>query len=407
MKQLILMLPFLFPPFVTLAQEPPQAFETTGRKLSYIANFSEGRAVVKMYGTNGYGYIDTMGNQVIKPQFEEAEGFRNGLAAVGKTIAGHLLYGFAGAAGQILIPYQFEEVKEFSDNRAAVKKKGRWQYIDKAGKTILGPAFVETDTLFDEIHQGTYKELVSRPRQFSNGRLLVRKNKLYGYVDTSGHWVIPPTYIAAHAFADGVALVAIPAPSGDTMKGKDELSGLYNSLPDGPPELSWLVIDSSGKVLFKADAERIEDFSNGLALFYKNDAWGFMNKNGLPVFMPQFAEAPYAFASGLSMVQVNGKAERNKDGQLFILDTGGNIISKVPLCDTAGNCIYDSQLAFSEGLIAVKVAGDTRSGWGFMDAAGKMVIAPQFNEVTPFSEGRAIAVTSEGQLIVIKKPEPK
>lgn len=404
MKQLILMLSFLLPPFVTRAQEPPHAFETAGRKFSNIANFSEGRARVRLYGTDGCGYIDTLGNMVIKPQFEEAERFRNGLALVGKTIAGHLLYGFIGPAGQLLIPYQFEDVKEFSDNRAAVNRKGTWQYINKSGKTVLGPSFVEADTVVHKTAKGIHREVVARPRQFSNGLLLVRKNKKYGYVDSSGHWVIPATYAAARDFSDGVALVGTPAPPRDTIKGNDELSHLYNSLPDGPPELVWSVIDPSGKVLFTTDADRIEEYSNGLALFYKNDAWGFMNKRGVPVFMPQFESAPYTFSGGLSMVQVNGKAAGNKDGHLYILDTTGTIVSRVPLCDTAGNCIYDSQLTFSEGLIAVKKAGDTDAGWGFMDATGKMLIPAQFNEVTPFSEGLAIAVTRNGDLIVIKKP---
>lgn len=405
MKQLILMLPFLFPPFVALAQEPP-AFET-GNKFSNITNFSENRARVKSYHVDGYGYIDTTGKLVIPQQFEEAESFHNGLAAVGKTVNGTLLYGFITRSGQPVIPYQFEEVKEFSDNRAAVKKKASWQYIDKTGKTILGQAFVQIDTVIDKMHNGAYNEIVARPRQFCNGRLLVRKNNKYGYVDTTGQWVIPPTLLAAHDFSDGVAIVAASVVIKDTLKGNDELSRLYNHLPAGEPELSWSVIDTSGKILFHTDAAAVEDYANGLALFYKNDAWGFMNKKGVPVFMPKFEAKPYSFADGLSAVQVNGTAEGNKDGQLYILDTTGAIVAKVPLCDTAGNCIYDSRLAFSEGLIAVKKAGATSSGWGFMNATGKMVIPAQFDEVTPFSEGYAIAVTREGNLLVIKRPENK
>jgi hypothetical protein len=370
-----------------------------------MSNYSEGRARVKIYGTEGYGFLDTQGNIVIQPQFEDAGRFRNGLASVCKTIAGHLLYGFIDTAGNLRIPYQFEDVEEFTDYRAAVNKKGTWQYIDVNGNTVLGPTFVEADTVVDKTNKNAPKEIKAWPRKFHNGLLPVKKDKRYGYVDTSGHWVIPPIYAAAREFSDGVALVAQLATTHDPVKANDELSRLYKSLPDDSPPLVWSVIDGSGKVLFTTDAERIDDYTDGLALFYKNDAWGFMNKKGMPVFMPQFESAPFAFGSGLSMVQVNGKAAGNKDGQLYILDTTGTIVSKVPLCDTAGNCIYDSQLTFSEGLIAVKMAGNTDAGWGFMDATGKMVIPAQFNEVTPFAEGRSIAVTRDGDLIVIKKPQ--
>jgi hypothetical protein len=49
---------------------------------------------------------------------------------------------------------------------------------------------------------------------------------------------------------------------------------------------------------------------------------------------------------------------------------------------------FDKATGFSEGRAAVRV-GDK---WGYIDGAGKMVIAPQFRQAAPFSEGLA-AVT--------------
>ncbi|TWF42774.1 WG repeat protein [Chitinophaga polysaccharea] len=395
----------LFLPLGARAQEPVLAF-VSDQQYSNIANFSGGLARVRTDANQLYGFIDTTGKVTIPLQFDEAESFHDGLAIVGKTTNDTILYGYINRAGQLQVPYQFDEAKDFSGNRAAVRKNDTWYYIDPSGKVTLGQEFVRMDTVIDQANNGAFDRVVADPRSFHDGRLLVRKDSLFGYADTSGVWVIPPIYLAARDFSDGVALVATAAPPGDSMKGNDELSTLYNSLPQGAPDLNWSVIDLSGKVVFSIDAEEIGDYTDGLAPFYKNGAWGLMNKTGRPVFMPQFHEKPYRFSGGLSAVQVNGTARDNSDGHLYILDTTGAIRAKVPLCDNSGSCIYDSHVMFSDGLIAVK-RGGVISGWGFMDATGKMVIAPQYEDVTPFSEGRAVVVDREGALLVIKKPDTK
>lgn len=70
---------------------------------------------------------------------------------------------------------------------------------------------------------------------------------------------------------------------------------------------------------------------------------------------------------------------------------------KFGFLDPSGNNMiiapqFDDAQPFSEGLAPVRV-GDADSGrWGYVDTTGRMVIQPQFTWAGPFSEGRA-AVT--------------
>ena len=44
-----------------------------------------------------------------------------------------------------------------------------------------------------------------KPVNFFDGRALVRKGNLYGYIDEKGTYVIPPKYVSATPFSEGVA----------------------------------------------------------------------------------------------------------------------------------------------------------------------------------------------------------
>ena len=122
--------------------------------------FSEGLAVVKIgsdeketgkidqYGRKipvdyKYGYIDKTGKIIIKPQFNDAGGFFEGLASV---IIGDKR-GYIDKTGKIVINPQFDDAGEFSKGGLAqVRIGGEWRdnvlwggksgYIDKTGKTV-------------------------------------------------------------------------------------------------------------------------------------------------------------------------------------------------------------------------------------------------------------------------------
>lgn len=381
-----------------IAQQATVAF-IPDENIRAIGLFTENLAWARVSGGN-CGYIDTTGKMVIAPQFREAGIFSEGLALVGQSFDGHIRYGYVNRLGRLVIPCQYEDARDFSCGRAAVNKKGVWSYIDRQGKTALGTAFVRIDTTIDKTYGGVYNQIKANPLSFHNNRLLVRKGKLYGFVDTAGHWVIPPTYPWAHEFADGVAVVAGKKITTDSMPGNGELAQLYNRLPAGEPEYITNVIDSTGTLLFSADVKGLKEFSGGAAFFLQDDQWGLMHKTGKILMAPVFADQPYAISSGVFFRQVDGNAEGNKDGYLQIYNTAGQPAGKVPLCDAAGNCMYDSHLGYFSNLLAVKF----EDRWGFVDTTGKMVIAPVYKEISDFAGTHAAVKTADGKLQVLRNP---
>ena len=389
------------------AQEPAWLVPLTD-SLSSISSFSKGLAHVSVWGSQELHYIDRLGQIVTFPgPFTAAGNFHDGLAWVStENTSGNTVFGYINKAGQQVIPCIYEKVQDFSCNRAAVQLDGVWQYINRAGKTIIRDRYVITKT--PVLNEWQEKEMVDvDPPAFHCGRLLYRDEKgLYGYRDTSGQFVIRAQFAAAHDFTDGVALVGDTLPAAK-IEGDDTLSRLYNNLPSGPPRYQSRVIDREGNILLHPDSHITLDmnrsFSNNQCAFHMDSkdssGWGVMNAQGHTIIAPKYRNEPIPNYDGVSFVQVDGdESSGNKDGYLLTFDTQGKVIAKIPFVTPYGD-LHDSNLGFHEGLMAVMI-GDQ---WGYMDATGKIVIRPQFDTAMDFHEGFAIVKTRAGKVGVIRR----
>ena len=196
-------------------------------------SFYNGLAYVK---TNGkYGYIDTLGKIAIEPQFEAPGDFPYNWAAVkynGK-------FGFIDKEGKFIIEPKYEEIKGFlgKDSSAIiVKLNGKYGFIDKTGKTIVEPQYDEVDHyLWSDIARVTQNnkyividktgKQLSKPSEFPpymdvysdddddididkinkqsaaiHGLCAVRKKDKFGYIDSTGKFVVKPIFDSASHF---------------------------------------------------------------------------------------------------------------------------------------------------------------------------------------------------------------
>lgn len=151
-------------------------------------SFQEGLALIKK--DDKWGYIKTDGSFAIKPTYDDGWGFSDGLAKVQKGDK----FGFINAQNQVIIPIKYEDSHHwFNDGFGSLKQNGKWALVDKKGKVL---------TKFEYDLVGVVSE----------GRILVNKDvneeeSLYGFLDTKGKLVIPLTYDYASSFEDGVSLV--------------------------------------------------------------------------------------------------------------------------------------------------------------------------------------------------------
>src|SRR6218665_2038281 len=76
-----------------------------------------------------WGYIDKNGKITIKPQFDEAQWFQEGLASV--KLDGK--WGYIDKTGKMAIKPQFEDAQWFHEGLARIKLGSKLGYIDKTG----------------------------------------------------------------------------------------------------------------------------------------------------------------------------------------------------------------------------------------------------------------------------------
>ena len=221
---------------------------------------------------------------------------------------------------------------------------------------------------------------------FQDGMAIVNKGEKIGFIDKMGNEVIPCIYDfmedADCSFREGLAFVR----QGDKYffidkEGKKPFGFKYGSANNFSEGLAvvWKdgkcgYIDTKGnEVIALTDKQFYSDFSDGLAAVSKDGKFGFIDKTGklvIPFDYEQLEpEENPCFHEGLAAVGKNGK--------YGYIDKNGKEI--VPFK-------FDSAFDFSEGM-AVVAQNDK---WGFVDKNGNIVIPCEYESANSFSEGYAV-----------------
>ena len=105
-------------------------------------------------------------------------------------------YGYLDTLGREVIPCKYDVAGLFDQQRASVSINNKWGIIDTSGHIILP---IEYDN-------SGYR---SEAYRFHDGLALVEKDHRYGYVDLQGRPVVYPCFENAYQFSDGLAPVCI------------------------------------------------------------------------------------------------------------------------------------------------------------------------------------------------------
>ena len=178
-----------------------------------------------------WGYANAAGKVVIAPQFERADEFADGLAAV--QLAG--LHGYVGMDGRVAIPPQFRQATRFSEGLAAVALDRLYGYIDRTGAVVLA-----------------YRFEAAHP--FHDGLGRVRVGGKEGFIDRTGRFVVPPRYVWAYDFGGGLAPVKVGE--------------------------RWGFIDRAGAVLVEPQFEAVQPFQKGRWNAMRAGQWGSVDRDG-------------------------------------------------------------------------------------------------------------------------------
>lgn len=224
-----------------------------------------------------WGYINASGEFIITPKYEEAQAFQqNGFAIIQKDG----LKGLIDLEGRELLPSIYKEIRNFEEGISIINYNNEYKVINENGNILF-----ESNRYIYDFNDGLATFTAEK-----------RGKELYGYIDNKGKVVIPPKYIAAQDFVDGLAIVrdeyeqnllidksgnTVAELEHDIVMGLSEETIVY--LAENTNKYGYL--DISGKILIEAEFSHAESFKNGLAVVSKVDddgrnKYGLMNKNG-------------------------------------------------------------------------------------------------------------------------------
>ncbi len=308
-----------------------------------------------------FGYIDTAGQVLVQPQYTFARNFVNDVGIVEQRKK----FGLVNRDGMELIPCEYDAMHflENTDDRILRVYTNRLKYglIDTLGQ-------VTVNLVYDDL--GAFRE----------GRLAVRRNGLWGFVDKNGIEVIPCRFRKVKDFSEGLASVKLGR--------------------------KWGFIDQQGRTVVDFKYRDLGHFNDGLAWASTHKGMGYINTKGEMVIPAKFDKAA-DFEKNVARVVVEGQHGLiNKEGDYFLRPLYSNIdpfnehgvaVSRFGknsirygLITRTGDLItiqrYKSIGPFKDGLAAVKY----KNGYGFINCKGQMVIDNKYDKVSNFSEGLAV-----------------
>lgn len=287
------------------------------------------------------------------------------------------------------------------------RANGLWGFVNDSGEFVIPP---------------TYKQ---RPEQFTDGLAVVEVGGKFGFIDRQGDLAIPAELNKALPFSDGWA----PALKGryrgylDT-EGQWHLRGMYQKIRPFQGGLGvvrdangrYELIDREGNNQLPTSYQNIRWTGTWPVVVLHDGEWYFVGRDGGRGIGGTFRQL-YPSQEGIYLATPDRKTWRfinTKRETLFELTadwvmpvSDGAAVVKVGnlfhFVDMTGKKIGDKQFksiikpGFTEGLAGVR--GDNGKV-GFIDKTGEYAIEPRFNQAEPFHNGLAL-VTLQGRLMYI------
>ncbi|KJD32136.1 hypothetical protein PK35_11920 [Tamlana nanhaiensis] len=347
--------------------------------------FAQELALARVDGK--FGYINKSGDWVIKPQFLNAKSFSGDYA---QAMANDKLWGYINRSGEWVIKPTLKKTKAFQCGIAIVNDGLSWYYIDETGNKILSD--VVTDKVYD----------------FSEDLAVVRTVDNVGFINKKGETVIPKDYTKAFDFYNGYSRVQknekwglIDKTGNEYIKIEyEEIGNLYNGIIVAKKGGVWGLIkdktfthvegaikiwdftlngdityakkgekvgfiNANGEWVIEPKYERVRGFTKGLAPYYENKLWGYINLKGEEVIKAQYKDAEVFSEDGLAPVKTKKEwGFINTDGKLVIEEKYGI---------TAGNFGMffgvKTEKGFIDGLVRVKY----KKEWAFLNTKGEVL----------------------------------
>lgn len=344
-------------------------------KMSFVYGDSDIYALVNREDKE-FNFIDYTGKEVLSvPYTYVSKDIVNNKLSVGRKIDGVLKTGLYDlTTAREIIPLQIEgELHNFYGNIAVVSRvnKKLWQmeyaFINIQGQYLTGFEFDQVSNF----NQAGFAQ--------------VKKNGLFGLIDTSGKTILPIEYKSIGVFSEGLMAV-------ENKRGKVGF------------------VDNKGKIVIPMEYSAAAPFKNGLAAVYKNGKGIYINKNNQPITKYKYdATGPYR--DGLAQVARNKKIGLiNSEGvevlvpqfdgiEYFYNNVAVVVLNKkYGLINNKGEIILPADYDFLDknlGQYKASIVGKNKK-YGLIDSSGNLISTLDYDDIS-------IVKGAKGQIFSFKK----
>jgi hypothetical protein len=242
-------------------------------KFEIAESFENGLAHVRIEGKEAI--IDSVGNFVVKPYFEEIDFYSDTLFVFSENEK----FGICTKDGTPLHEAKYDFIGELENNRSIYVIDNKLGYFDEQAKIII-PASFETYPNFQTFSI------------FKNGLARVRRNGKMGLIDLNGKIFLPFNY--------------------------QEIGSISNLISFKKNEL-WGYLDNSGKEKIKPSYEYAESFINNRSIVTKDSLMGLIDPNEKFVIQNVYSTITWLDDTNLLLVE-SGKlyGVYSDDGKILI-----------------------------------------------------------------------------------------
>lgn len=348
-----------------------------------------------------YGFIDSLGNVVIAPQYKYVSPFtKSGFALVISSIENidenqiKIKYGVIDSSNKIVIDTTLQATLSCDDPVMAYSK----QVTDSIVVLYRNNNLSFNSALFSALIPSSKLVAIQNPT-----------NKLWGYISLEGDTIVPCKYKSVRGYRHDLSVVVEPY-SYDPQK--DALENFR----------TWSIIDTKGQKLTRSSYNMIMDYSKdntwaitaGLGNQSINTEYSLLDTSGKTIL------GPFPVYQGFKLY--NGNDDRFIVEQNFLgiinynfIDSKGNFL----IGENSSTSILDEFLSvgigdwatdvtsFSDSICGMKVKYQDKIGWMFLDRDFNLASYEVYDSVGCFSEGLAAVKEYSGNLNDTSNDLPK
>ncbi|RSK26021.1 DUF3298 domain-containing protein [Bacillus sp. HMF5848] len=297
-----------------------------------------------------WGYINSKGRFIIKPQFSVVMDFQdNGFAIVSKEGK----YGVINESGQFIVRPKYESIMPFSQGLAVVTTEKGYSVINEKGRIITQKAYK-----FIGDYENDFALVADTTEEYPYA---------YGYLNKRGRVAIPIQFKGATNFYEGVAVV---------QKEDDK----------------FVLINQQGDILKEYDYPFVGEHTGSYLVFQQEEGglYGYIEENGNVVISPQFQFAQ-PFQHDLAVVTVPNKG-------VGLIDSEGKFILKPKYSDIK---VLDKK-RYAVGRAINSEKPYLGSVYAVADANGQFLSEFIYYDITPYMNGFASANNKQETFFISK-----